>query len=1293
MAAWHPIHQSVDFNRRLETAGKPYDPPLLPYEIALIEALGCSEEEYKTFVRYAAQQAGVRPAEYEHIPEIYAAGPLGALFYFGTKAAVTAAAAKSATTIILTNLAIGIALTAASLLLAPKPPSLSDKRIKQRELKDQIGPTRFSQTSSFDNIASLAEYGQAIPIPFGKFVDADDKDEGGTGGLTLAPALVWSRVYSYGTYRAFEGIYVVGQYGLAQSPEIAGVRLGTFALNNLHTDEYALLWSSKNGSNRPNPISNTVLIGGSRSEQRHQGFSGRSNPFTAPDLDEDISDAASMAYSPQAQVQFGTANPIANGTAYRYNWEIISAPESSFEGDGGTDAQREVRARRKKIAGSQADQVGGDPTGESGQPGIGRAYSRTMGLTHHTPANGALTAYKNKAVVNVTKGDYVLFHLVKQKWKDLQDDFTYSGYKTQTNVKDLRDTSRNWREQASDMLSVGSEWLIGATVWRVVENPGIDNAGNMFAVKLECIEILGDTRIGIAGERAVDETLVGYEGQKFDQTLHCDINHWSLCRYFSSTIRPVRRDTQVIEFGIRSQVWNRADGLCNFSVIPTPAKLDRLDRKDVTLTTPRQSRYFNRASFFQLAVRSVPTGAQTSDWSVIPQLFCVVGRAPVDQHNYIRVKASDTAYYEYRFIPKSGADIYHNYSTARVWRLKADEQTVLQGRRGSFHIQTNGIELDVANLLDSPEMLTDKSDVANVPTTLPTIKTPAAVAVHKTRVNRGDNKQVVQAWLTHLFGKATNNDTRGKTKKETFTLTKDGNLNDTIQLTVKATSTKNKDKPKDSYNYYTWQVVEYTVDSYTGNWPEGTKGEITVSGVYAINNPFAIKYRYDVITLVFNVTQVNEIIQKPKDADVSTAERSFEIGTGVADCSYFTEVTKSNYNGPEHEIVYVNEYVENEETPTYPNMSVVALSLKSSGQVSSVDQMRMWVPDGISVPRLLEGTDGPSNLFADAVMYLLKNTEQGLGKIIPTDLIDEASLRTTAKFLRANEIFFDSVIEESENLRSFLYNAASLQLCNFTIKNGRFGMMPALPYDANGKISTNPIEIEQIFTAGNIIENSLQLSYLDAAQRVDFQAVVTWRENPKYDLPNQRSVVVYWADATGDTVNQQTYDLSEFCTSKKQALLTAKFLLSARRRITHSIAFKTSPDGLNIQPGSYIRVITTSTTYSAQNNGVITDAGTLFSVEAIPDGDYKALVYNPQSGEITEKQITIASNTVSNTDVYGCLFTLISQQVNQAVYQVEQLTIEEDGLVSIAAVHVPVTASGASLVADDVLNGNFEEKE
>jgi hypothetical protein len=408
----------------------------------------------------------------------------------------------------------------------------------------------------------------------------------------------------------------------------------------------------------------------------------------------------------------------------------------------------------------------------------------------------------------------------------------------------------------------------------------------------------------------------------------------------------------------------------------------------------------------------------------------------------------------------------------------------------------------------------------------------------------------------------------------------------------------------------------------------------------------------------------------------------------VADCSHFQELQKSNENGPEHEIVYVNEFIENEEAPSYVNMSTIGLSVKSSGQINSVDQLRMWSPTGINVTRLIEGDNAPSNLFADLVYYLLTNTSQGLGNIVPSELIDIDSLRIAAQFQRTNKIFYDGVLEDNESFRSFLYDNAALQLCNFTIKNGRFGMMPALPYDSNYAISTAPIVVEQIFTAGNIIQDSLQVQYIEASQRSNFRALVSWRVTIENDLPTQASALVDWADIpeSSRATTQQAFDLTDFCTNRAQALLTARFLLSIRRRVTHTVSFKTVPDALGIQPGSYIRVITEATTYSATNNGGITDAGTLVSISSIANGNYDALIYNPQTGDVTERRITISNNTITDSTLYGCLFTLLSVEVGMGVYQVEQLTLDEDGLVSISAVHVPTDSTGASIVAKDVLN-------
>ena len=119
-------------------------------------------------------------------------------------------------------------------------------------------------------------------------------------------------------------------------------------------------------------------------------------------------------------------------------------------------------------------------------------------------------------------------------------------------------------------------------------------------------------------------------------------------------------------------------------------------------------------------------------------------------------------------------------------------------------------------------------------------------------------------------------------------------------------------------------------------------------------------------------------------------------------------------------------------------------------------------------------------------------------------------------------------------------------------------------------------------------------------------------------------------------------------------------------------------------------MITAATSYSAANNGVITDAGTLVSISTIADGTYDAMVYNPATSQVLERKITISGGSVTDSSLYGTLFTLLSETVNKGVYQVEQLTLDEDGLVNVAAVEVPVDSAGASIVAKDVLSeGSF----
>ena len=74
-----------------------YDVPLLPYERQLISTIGITEEEYRAFTAEVRRRGALRPAEYEHIPDVQATIP--------------------GLDVILVNLAIGLVLGGAAYLL------------------------------------------------------------------------------------------------------------------------------------------------------------------------------------------------------------------------------------------------------------------------------------------------------------------------------------------------------------------------------------------------------------------------------------------------------------------------------------------------------------------------------------------------------------------------------------------------------------------------------------------------------------------------------------------------------------------------------------------------------------------------------------------------------------------------------------------------------------------------------------------------------------------------------------------------------------------------------------------------------------------------------------------------------------------------------------------------------------------------------------------------------------------------------------------------------------------------
>jgi hypothetical protein len=147
-----------------------------------------------------------------------------------------------------------------------------------------------------------------------------------------------------------------------------------------------------------------------------------------------------------------------------------------------------------------------------------------------------------------------------------------------------------------------------------------------------------------------------------------------------------------------------------------------------------------------------------------------------------------------------------------------------------------------------------------------------------------------------------------------------------------------------------------------------------------------------------------------------------------------------------------------------------------------------------------------------------------------------------------------------------------------------------------------------------------------------------------------------------------------------------------RRRVTHTVSFKTTPYGLNLAPGNYIRVATEASPYHAANNGVIAADGTVTSSGTITDGSYPIFYYDRISSDTKEGEMTVADGRVIEPALHDTLFTVKYAAASQGVYQVEQLTLDEDGLVEIVAAEHPVDEGLVSLIARDITNGaNFSK--
>lgn len=1214
--------------------------PLLPYERELIELLGCSVEEYQQFASEVRRRGLTRPAAYDHIPDIRC-DPVS----------------------IIVSLVIGVALSAASALLAPKPKGAEQDEITQRRLSDRRGASRFNQAYGFDTVAELAAYGTPVPIPFG-FYQGPENTAGGsetyTGGIVVSPLLVWSRMLSYGSHQAFKAMYVVGETNLGV-PDLNGVWLGTTPLDAIYEQQFALYWNKEPGSGR---LKAKHLIAGTRGSRSAADTWAGDDVMNCPTRDGSNDPGFSMAYSPTGQSTFGVYQPVANGTDRRVNWRVISIPEQ-VEGR----SKKSLKQERKKIATSNTKTM----------EGAGRGYSRLMGVIQ---LDGARVS--RRTILTARIGSTAIFRISGYKYSN--------PFSSGVTVDDLRDESNEERIAADEHLQIGEQFLYGKSIWRVVDRTsGIWRKGKNIDVTLQCIEVFGNGDVGVVPEAWLSRTVMNQGSDDRGPGNHAQINFYPLLKADLAIVRNLR-PADVTEIGFRSQVWGQMNGLCNFKTIPSPNELVELDEDNVNITSGVMNLYFTRYSFFTIHVRPAGDSQYGEDygWEGIGEEFCIRGSTPVDQYNFVRLRPAIPIQYEYRLVPLSCAYITRKPENAVALLLNAKSNEYIsqyyETPHGGFTVAAPGELVRMSDVEASDLMYSKGREGQNGRTVqeqrpsqldLDSYDTTAKGRAHAYRWEflgdpenypNGHVRTVARTLEAEGPGFAT------KTVRVFFTAT---------CVDVKGTNFAGQDK--------VWGpptlMVNQTHPDTSDNWETG---EIAYHKEnISRNNPYEGYIGRSSITASYRVTVRKVTIVYPPDPGEQGVE--FEHDTQIAEVSHYGSlIQRSCDSGPEHSITYVNECVglTDQRSAPYNNMATMGLVLRANRSFSRIDQPRLWLRQGIKVEKLLPSASQfeSSNNFAELVYWMLTNKESGLGDYVSAELVDREGMTETARFLEANRFYFDGVIEDRVNIRSFIQEVAPMMLCNFVIRNGRFSLVPAVPTDDAGMISSVAVPIAAMFTEGNIIEDSFKVEYLDLGERRDFQAVVNYRRGGFQQLPENKTVVVRWA-SSGNYDPQETFDLTQYCTRRGHAATAARYMLSVRRRIDHTVTFKTTPDGLALAPGEYIKVYTQANPYNPASNGIVlADDLTVISPLPLADGSYPVLAYRPGDPEPIEQELTVTNGKAASTELAGAVFSILDPRIREHVYLVEQLTLDEDGLVEIVGSYFPVDDQGHSIIAQDLLN-------
>ena len=423
----------------------------------------------------------------------------------------------------------------------------------------------------------------------------------------------------------------------------------------------------------------------------------------------------------------------------------------------------------------------------------------------------------------------------------------------------------------------------------------------------------------------------------------------------------------------------------------------------------------------------------------------------------------------------------------------------------------------------------------------------------------------------------------------------------------------------------------------------------------------------------------------------------------IADYFLYDSEDSSHSSQPEHEIVFVNEIKDDDGLQrNYPDLAMAGLRIHSTQEITSLSNLSAFITDGIKTQRLINDSGNTAsetaskqstNNFVEIAYDLLTNDVYGAAELIGTRGVNRSEMIEAAKYCYKNEFTWDGVIDKRFNLREFIFEHAAYNLLDFSIKGGQFSLRPTFPVLDNK--NPNPelrnftinyqakatagggIDIKALFSDGNM--RNLQVSFLTPEEREMFKATVLYRQDKETSFPETKVKTYAYnhsntSHAELKKLPEEVFDLSNWCTSEKQAHLFAAIALATRKEVDHGITFETTPTSvLGLLPGDYVRVISEVTHTSRFNNGSVDKDGFVTSRAEIVGG-INVYYWKPAKlGEVKSGSLSVNSEGKANEGyLTGTLFAQVDTTTENRLYKVESISYGEEGFIKVAASHAPL---------------------